>query len=359
MFNLEIDANGLTDLAALSNNSALITLSAEHNRIADLSPLAASKDRLGYLYLGGNQIESLEPLYDHVQLKKISAPNNLLTSLRGLDNCTQLTYVNFNNNHIGEIALLAKSAARLEEAFFENNRIADISPLAGAANLKLLALDGNSVADLSPLRESAGLLSLFLNANRVADIQALSGLSMLQALDLSDNGIADIGALSGLKPGKSLYLDLSYNRITDLSPLPAASEKNYIALFLDGNPIDDYARLGELKTSALTFTYRAAADYSPLFENETVRTMGAIYVVDAPRDIQVDFTLALHGGNTWAIGPFVNYVSTDEIRDYKQARRDELTGAARPDDGESDSDSEGENGATDGAGQGEEEPEAV
>jgi Leucine-rich repeat (LRR) protein len=72
-----------------------------------------------------------------------------------------------------------------------------------------------------------------LSGNRISDLSPLYGLTMLKDLNLADNQIGDIDALGTLQHLRSI--DLSNNRIDDLSPLFELGKLEYIDL--TGNKI--------------------------------------------------------------------------------------------------------------------------
>ena len=84
--------------------------------------------------------------------------------------------------------------------------------------------------------------NLDLSNNRITDITPLSTLKSLQTLDLSNNRITDIAPLSSLT--NLQVLDLSNNQIADLTPL--CSLWSLQALDLRNNPISDITPLLEL-----------------------------------------------------------------------------------------------------------------
>jgi Leucine-rich repeat (LRR) protein len=67
-----------------------------------------------------------------------------------------------------------------------------------------------------------------LSRNRITDLSPLWGLTALKDLNLADNRICDIDALSSLEHLRSV--DLSYNPVSDLSPLYELGVLEYIDL---------------------------------------------------------------------------------------------------------------------------------
>jgi internalin A len=72
------------------------------------------------------------------------------------------------------------------------NKVSNLSPLAGLTNLGALTLTGNHVTDLSPLTGMKKLYNLRLSGNQVSDLSPLTGLTNLTWLYLDGNKISDI-----------------------------------------------------------------------------------------------------------------------------------------------------------------------
>jgi uncharacterized protein YgiM (DUF1202 family) len=111
--------------------------------------------------------------------------------------------------------------------------ITDISPLADATNLVVLALTGNNLSSISALASMSQLTDLTLRSANVSNLTPLASLTHLTGLDLTNdepsdpgqpgppfpNHITDVSPLDGLT--NLTYLDVSNNQITDLSPISA------------------------------------------------------------------------------------------------------------------------------------------
>src|SRR4028118_1545033 len=156
-----------------------------------------------------------------------------LTDLRPLASFTQLTSLNLNgcymefggrncsHGKLSDISILA-NFTHLTELDLGQNSITDMSPLAALTELRVLDISDNPIIDLSPLSTLKNLTDLRLDGSRLTqqtDFSPLLALTQLQSLDLSRNLIGDrsletIAQLTTLK-----NLDVSYNRITDISPL--------------------------------------------------------------------------------------------------------------------------------------------
>jgi probable HAF family extracellular repeat protein len=113
-------------------------------------------------------------------------------------------------------------------------RIADITPLRYAKNLKYLNLEHNHISDISALAGLVKLRELDLDADQVSDITPLAGLKDLEKLDLKANRIRDIAAISAMT--NLAGLDLKYNLISDISSLSGLLQLT--ELELQGNPLN-------------------------------------------------------------------------------------------------------------------------
>lgn len=127
---------------------------------------------------------------------------------------------------------------KLEHLELVNNKIIDLTPLAGLKSLKLLWLTQNpTIKDYSPIAGIRGQLeeyssghngitnleilgvaqmtsvkTLWLQSNQITDLTPLAGLEKLERLILTDNKISDLTPLLGLKQIR--HIDLSRNDLT-------------------------------------------------------------------------------------------------------------------------------------------------
>ncbi|MEG4498600.1 leucine-rich repeat domain-containing protein [Microcoleus sp. F10-C6] len=158
-----------------------------------------------------------------------------LTDLRPLASFTQLTSLDLNGCYedfdgygrnrsygkLSDIRILA-NFTNLTELDLGQNSITDLSPVAALTELRVLYLSDNPITDLSPLSTLKNLTDLNLDGSHLTeqtDFSPLLALTQLQSLDVSRNWIGDrsletIAQLTTLK-----NLNVSYNRITDISPL--------------------------------------------------------------------------------------------------------------------------------------------
>ena len=211
-----------------------------------------------------------------------STSNMKITDISGIENFTNLTYLDLSSNSISNISVLAgltnlteldlgwnsisdistlSELTNLTDLSLGYNNISDIRALSGLTNLTYLDLSSNSISNISVLAELTNLTSLELYHNSISDISALSGLTNLTFLDLSYNSISDINVLAGLTNLTSL--DLSSTSISGISVL--AGLTNLTRLHLRINSISDISALSGLTNlTYLGLQYNDISDISAL-----------------------------------------------------------------------------------------------
>ncbi|HNW85697.1 MAG TPA: leucine-rich repeat domain-containing protein [Candidatus Limiplasma sp.] len=107
------------------------------------------------------------------------------------------------------------------------------------------------------------------DSDRIHDIESLRYFTNITSLALFNQSLTDIGALSALQSLKTI--DLTNNRITDLSPLEGSGVEE---LWLAGNQISDISPLATLnKVQQLDLRVNQIADYSPLAGLSTLKKL--------------------------------------------------------------------------------------
>lgn len=145
-------------------------------------------------------IEELKSLQGTLDLSKCN-----ITSLEGMQSCTELSHLYLNNN-----------------------RITDISPLLTLNKLRYLDVSNNNITKL--YRIPPYLKHLDLSGNAITDIDALNLTDTIVHLDIAKNKITNIKPISGYKILR--YLNVKNNQITNLNILP---KRKYARLFTSGN----------------------------------------------------------------------------------------------------------------------------
>ena len=167
----------------------------------------------------------------------------------------------------------AVNLRELNAIWVSENKISDISPLAGLTRLRILNLKDSEISDISPLAGLTELEDLNLKDSEISDVSPLAGLTKLERLDLSENNISDVDVslLSGLTELRQLQL--VSNDISDLSPLAGLTKLR--TLGLNGNDISDVSPLAGLtELRHLTFASNNISDVSPLSGLTELWTLG-------------------------------------------------------------------------------------
>jgi hypothetical protein len=165
---------------------------------------------------------------DMLGLTSLHAPDRLINDLTGLEYACNLQTLRLLRNNISSISVVAEMTD-LEELVLNNNRIGDLTPVAGLTKLWHLDVhDNHAVTDVSPLAGLTNLERLVLRGNLITDITPLAGLSKLRDLYLEDNHISDISPLLDLPPLELLNLEDN--------PLNEEACSTYIPLLWARNP---------------------------------------------------------------------------------------------------------------------------
>jgi len=91
--------------------------------------------------------------------------------------------------------------------------IGDLTGIAHAVNLRLLALDGNVISDLTPLAGRIRLAELILTENRISSVAALAGMTQMHCLHLGRNQVEGIFALAELDGNHAYRAAQQYDRL--------------------------------------------------------------------------------------------------------------------------------------------------
>ena len=98
-------------------------------------------------------------LEDNLQenLTRLTATNDGIVDLTGLDRATGLTDLDLGNNAIVDLGPLSGLTTNLEELDLADNQIVDVFPLQNLTNLTDLDLDGNQIVNIFALSSLSSL----------------------------------------------------------------------------------------------------------------------------------------------------------------------------------------------------------
>ena len=107
-----------------------------------------------------------------------------------------------------------------------NSEISDLTGIEYFKNLKELDASNNNINDVSKIVELGNLTKLNLSNNKLNNKEELIKLVNLEILNISNNEISDISNFDVSKMTKLNNLDLSYNKIRDISALENVNISN-------------------------------------------------------------------------------------------------------------------------------------
>jgi internalin A len=175
------------------------------------------------------------------------ALKNNITSIKGIEHCTNLKYLLLCLQGITDLTPLS-NLTKLEYLDLSSNRtVSDISPIYNLTNLKELVLYSNPIKDISGIGKLTNLKKLDLIFTRVEDISSLKSLTNLEFLQLGDGG--DGVTLKSLEPLSALtkltWLSLGGCGITDIKPLENLTELDLF--YLGYNKLTEIQPVSKMK----------------------------------------------------------------------------------------------------------------
>ncbi len=321
LYRLIIDDCGITEsLFSSFSGAEVYDLSLKNNNITDISFLA-NITKLNYLYLDGNKIGDLSGLSGFEKIYKLSVNNCGLTSLTGIEHCLELEEIYASGNELTDLSGM-ENVTILKKADLSSNKLTSISYLSkSAAKLTFLMIQNNELTSLNDISTCTLITDLNVSDNKLTSLEGISGMTNLVNLAAARNNIETINELSednNYISYRLCYLDLSGNKISDISPLdtsgmPLGVKKSDSASFIlsdnniteltfiksdiavlaiDGNDISDLSsindssfKLDTMKISKLIFNYSEKIDYSPLKDR-----VNAFYLIGCPLDKQLSIS---------------------------------------------------------------------
>ena len=213
---------GFSDITLLTGLTGLTELRLGGNQISDISPLE-NLPILAKLHISQNQISDITPLLNISTLTHLGISNNPINDITPFANLTNLTWLSLDRCEISDLTPLANLTGLSEELYLRNNDISDITPIANLTALQQLRLSHNKISDITPI-VNLPLIVLDINHNDISDITPIANLTTLTHLEISKNKISDVTSLENLLALMFLWLD--GNPIEDFAPLRSLKEKN-------------------------------------------------------------------------------------------------------------------------------------
>ena len=233
--------------------------------------------------LNNNHLAKLDSLKYYPTPEKIS-------SLSGIELCTNIQYLLIGHQRISNIEPLRKMVKMRDLDLNQNRLIKDISPLENMVNLESLVLFGNQISDLSSLKNMKEIRYLNLRNNgEIKNIESLSNMYELKELRMSDAELSDLSPIQNLTKLEVLWftkcnvtdisylirlvnirnLKVSWANVDNLSAL--SNMKNLEWLALEQNKISDISALQNLPNlSYLRLWDNLITNIKPLVDNPNI-----------------------------------------------------------------------------------------
>ncbi|XP_076776223.1 leucine-rich repeat- and IQ domain-containing protein 1 isoform X2 [Arvicanthis niloticus] len=180
---------------------------------------------------------SLSTLAECPNLQLLSLRRCGLTSLQGLSHCTNLKYIDAQENHIEAV-----SCENLENLFvvlLNKNLLNSIHGFDGCTNLQRLELSHNKITRISGLESLKYLQQLTVDHNQLISTKGLSEVPTIVYLDCSHNHLTDVDGIENCGLLQIVKLQGNYLR-------EPPSLRNHVLLrklHLDDNSISSVERL--------------------------------------------------------------------------------------------------------------------
>jgi Leucine-rich repeat (LRR) protein len=248
---LYLCSNNIIDLSPLHNNQTLRALHLDHNSISDLSPLCHNRS-LRVLHLDHNSISDLSPLREsHIEelcishnriqcishlpleyIKCICLSHNNIRNVEALRGNTSIKILDLSGNHLENIDSIG--SMQVETVWIAGCRLTDISGFQHTTTIRRAFLNANYIGDISPLQYNTSITELHMDNNWIEDISPLRHNHTLRCVFLGNNWVKDVSPVEHLI---ERLVDLSRNRIEDISSILKDPNPNMRNLGIYGNPI--------------------------------------------------------------------------------------------------------------------------
>jgi internalin A len=258
----ELTAEKLQMLDSLSNTDLALK-----NKIASIKGIENCIN-ITYLLLASESITNLTPLANLTKLEYLDLNQNYtIEDISPIYNLTNLTKLILYSNPIKDISGLG-SLTKLKELYLMYTPIKDISSLSKLINLETLYLDcsgtGITLNSIEPLRNLTNLKTLYLAATGITDISPLENLTELSLLVLSFNNLTEISPIS--KMIKLIRLYISFNKIEKIDGIKLLENLDY--LDATNNQIKDISEMQYLPNIHLIgLSGNKIEDIAPLVAN--------------------------------------------------------------------------------------------
>lgn len=223
-------------------------------------------------------ISVLDDLANMPNLREVILCNQRINDISPLAG-SSIRYLSLHGNSIEDISALADCPA-LERLDISSNPIADISPIAGLYRIYSLNIGATDIKSLDVIAGLSGLQRLEIHdCSLLEDTSALKELKGLTFLSLRPVSAEEIDIISEMTTLENLYMWHAYD-LTDLHWLGALKKLRYLGLDAGGlNSLDGIDNFQQLYS--LSFRYDHVTDISLL---KNIPSLGVICIANNPID---------------------------------------------------------------------------
>ena len=168
------------------------------------------------MYISGNQIKDIEPLFNLLNLKTLVIDANPLVSIEGINKLKKLEVLNLSGCKIRTGFKALSGLDNLVSLDVTANNISNFEPFVSLNKLTYLNLTDNNLKSLSGIEKLTALEQLYLTGNNIKDITPLLGLKSLKTIYLNKLSEADLKklkkALPNCKIDDSAYSNKNVNQ---------------------------------------------------------------------------------------------------------------------------------------------------
>ena len=244
---LYLSKNSITNIKINNNSSNLNVIRLDYNQIDELSTIELPFS-LEEIDLSNNNIRLFNLNGNFSKLLRLYLKKNQIENWYHSALFPNLIHLELSFNRIKNIEFLTKSFSNLEAVYLNNNQIENIDALSHLTRIETLFLNENKIKNPYPLKANRLTSYLEMDYNQLEDICWVKYFNNLDSLSLSNNNIKDLQCLSYQSHhlwNNMIYLNLSYNLITDISSLENFTRLSI--LYLYNNQIEDIKSLSSMK----------------------------------------------------------------------------------------------------------------
>ncbi|KAM5287891.1 leucine-rich repeat- and IQ domain-containing protein 1 [Ctenodactylus gundi] len=227
---------GLTCLSSLSNCKKLKCIDAQENNIETIN--CENLENLCVVVLNKNQLTSVHGLDGCTNIQNLELSHNKITRIGGLESLKSLQRLIVDHNQLISTKGLCDTPT-ITYLDCSYNHLTNVDGIGNCALLQTLKLQGNNLTEPPSLKNHVLLRELHLDDNSISTMEAFSSfwLPLLQNLTISQNSLTKIVPLFHLVSLEKL--DVSNNCLSDLKSAVKWFDACYSLreLSLTGNPL--------------------------------------------------------------------------------------------------------------------------